>query len=66
VKRLWDELAIAIHCWRHGHDYAEQRPTRCVSVNACRWCGNYRGAKVLDRSTCAWYRPEMTRNGEPS
>lgn len=48
---LWSAIAIALHCWRHGHDWREQHASPCARVTACAWCGQFRGIR-RDFDTC--------------
>lgn len=56
-------FAIALYCKRHGHNYERQRPTRCVDLKVCTWCGNYLGARVMapEGARCRWYRRPTTK-----
>lgn len=60
-------VRIGFRCAFRGHTYAIQRPTRCVEVSVCIWCGHYQGARVLTPSgaDCRWWRGgAQDRDGE--
>lgn len=58
IKLTCNWVAIGFHCWRKGHDWRDQRPTRYVTLRVCAHCGKYRGASVeaTERAACRWYR----------
>ena len=59
MRNLFWELRTVTHCSLRGHDHQRQRPTRCVDVWVCTYCGHYQGASIADGSKCRWFRPSM-------
>lgn len=57
LRRTWTRLTcnwvvIGWRCHRHGHDW-RKAPTlgvRGLELTVCRWCGQYRGARLTGES----------------